>query len=149
MLKEYLERLKVEPGVKGARLITHEKLIGLYGKAGFELVGESEVVHGPEKWFEMKVDFEEGKGEKEKVGGGQEVEEEDEGEIRNPGKKLARVGGLADVVDKETKTNKADLFCIRPECRCLLLRAGAAKWVLGHHNDFQVRSRVSALATTR
>lgn len=35
------------------RLICKDNLIGLYQRAGFELVGPSDVVHGAEPWFEM------------------------------------------------------------------------------------------------
>lgn len=34
-------------------LITHKELIGLYSGAGYQLLGPSKVVHGPELWYEM------------------------------------------------------------------------------------------------
>ncbi|KAI1319759.1 hypothetical protein EDD11_003144 [Mortierella claussenii] len=34
-------------------LIAHKELIGLYAGVGFELVGQSEVEHGPDPWYEM------------------------------------------------------------------------------------------------
>ncbi|KAF9915535.1 hypothetical protein BX616_005963 [Lobosporangium transversale] len=34
-------------------LIAHKELISLYTGVGFELVGKSEVEHGPDPWFEM------------------------------------------------------------------------------------------------
>ncbi|KAF8927057.1 hypothetical protein BGZ58_010666, partial [Dissophora ornata] len=34
-------------------LIAHKELIDLYSGAGFELVGKSEVEHGPDPWYEM------------------------------------------------------------------------------------------------
>ncbi|KAG0049539.1 hypothetical protein BGZ83_005694 [Gryganskiella cystojenkinii] len=36
-----------------ALLIAHEGLIGLYAGAGYKLIGPSEVVYGPEPWYEM------------------------------------------------------------------------------------------------
>ncbi|KAF9999831.1 hypothetical protein BGZ65_004865, partial [Modicella reniformis] len=62
MLKEYIkhlqrlnERICSEKDVplERALLITHQELISLYAGAGFKLVGESSVVHGPDPWFEM------------------------------------------------------------------------------------------------
>ncbi|KAG0233811.1 hypothetical protein BGW42_007182 [Actinomortierella wolfii] len=35
-------------------LIAHDELVPLYKKAGFEWIGQSEVSHGPDPWFEMK-----------------------------------------------------------------------------------------------
>ncbi|KAG0303092.1 hypothetical protein BGZ98_007001 [Dissophora globulifera] len=40
-------------GVKRVLLIAHNELIGLYARAGFELVGQSAVEHGPDPWYEM------------------------------------------------------------------------------------------------
>jgi hypothetical protein len=31
--------------------------IGFYAGCGFEMVGPSDVVHGQEEWFEMKIDL--------------------------------------------------------------------------------------------
>lgn len=45
------------PKIRGVRLIAHEELVPLYQKAGFELVGLSEVSHGARPWYEMKLDF--------------------------------------------------------------------------------------------
>ncbi|KAH8103311.1 acyl-CoA N-acyltransferase [Cristinia sonorae] len=58
LLKEYLVRLQKasEHGApyKRVLLISHEELLGLYVKAGFETIGESAVVHGSRPWFEMR-----------------------------------------------------------------------------------------------
>lgn len=126
LLKEYLGRLEKE-GVRGARLITHEELVPLYAKAGFEMVGESEVVHGERKWWEMKVDFEE----REKV----VVAEE----MRNPGSTWESFGGIEALLDVKGR-NKADLFCPRGECRCILLKATVGKFVRRPSSDLIVRS---------
>lgn len=124
-------------------MITKQGLVQLYEKAGFVMRGESEVVHGKDTWYEMGVDFAEVEGEgegEEALAVKAEEEEEDEGEVRNPGKKLGSraVGSIEAVVDKETGLNSADLFCPRAECRCLLLRKGAGKFVRGHKSDFEV-----------
>jgi hypothetical protein len=38
-------------------LICKSDLINFYQNVGFYLIGESEVVHGKDKWFEMKYDL--------------------------------------------------------------------------------------------
>lgn len=57
LLGKYLEAMATREEVKRVALICHEELIPLYHKAGFELVGKSEVVHGPRGWFEMRHDY--------------------------------------------------------------------------------------------
>lgn len=136
LLKEYLARVRAQ-GRKGARLITHEELVPLYTKAGFELVGESSVVHGERKWWEMKVDFPEPPA-KEVVESEKAVAAAVEPEVRSPGLVWESFGGMDVLLDVESR-NAGDLFCPRGECRCLLLKAGVAKWVRGHDSDFVVR----------
>lgn len=145
LLKEYLTRLRGDKQLKGAVLLAKENLIKLYEKAGFTLRGQSEVVHGQDKWYELGVDFDTSA---EVTSEKQPIEEEEEGEIRNPGRKLgsSAVGGIEAVVDKETGTNSADLFCPRAECRCLLLKKGAGNFVRGHKSDFEVRCETCLLA---
>jgi guanine nucleotide exchange factor len=55
MLKEYITRTKDAGAYERILLITHKNLQQLYEKAGFELVGESSVVHGKETWYEMRI----------------------------------------------------------------------------------------------
>ncbi|XP_019626455.1 PREDICTED: uncharacterized N-acetyltransferase C9.02c-like [Branchiostoma belcheri] len=45
------------PKAKRICLICHEYLIPLYTKAGFVLVGTSEVVHGKEAWYECIMEL--------------------------------------------------------------------------------------------
>lgn len=136
LLKEYLKRFEGMQDIEGARLIAHEELIPLYERAGFTLVGKSDVTHGARPWFEMKVDF----AERPETAGVVEDEDEDEGDVRSPGRLLSRFkSGMDELVDQETGMNKADLFCPRAECRCFLLRRGTGKWVQGHATDFEVR----------
>ncbi|GAA5918327.1 hypothetical protein JCM5296_005605 [Sporobolomyces johnsonii] len=132
LLDEYLRRLAHMDGVKGARLISHEELIPLYQKAGFELVGKSDVVHGGQPWFELKVDFPPSPSSSSPL-----VDEAQSDTLRSPGKRLApHSGAIEQLVDPQTGLNTADLYCPRAECRCLLLRRGTGKWVRGHESDF-------------
>ncbi|CAG8488416.1 3366_t:CDS:2 [Funneliformis mosseae] len=63
LLKEYINSLKgsgdVGEDVKYERcaLLAHEYLIPLYRNVGFKLMGESQVIHGPEKWFDLVMEF--------------------------------------------------------------------------------------------
>ncbi|KAF9978586.1 hypothetical protein BGZ73_001759 [Actinomortierella ambigua] len=43
--------------LKRVLLIAHDELVPLYRKAGFELIGKSEVSHGPDPWYEMKYNL--------------------------------------------------------------------------------------------
>lgn len=146
LLSEYLARLDKDDSVRGARLISHDELIKLYQRAGFELVGRSAVVHGARPWYELKVDFPRASSSSSSSSSSVAAapaaaidHEAEEGDVRSPGRLLARAGGLDSLVDTATGTNAADLFCPRAECRCLLLRRGAGKWVRGHADDFEVR----------
>ncbi|KAM0752255.1 acyl-CoA N-acyltransferase [Meredithblackwellia eburnea MCA 4105] len=130
LLNELVLRLKVlqpkqlEGRIKGARLITHDVLIPLYKAAGFTLVGESQVVHGPDKWYEMKVDFampppnEVEKKEEEVHEKAAIIATEFSSTRRNPGELLATFPSVPRGVDGR---NSKELFCLREECRCLLL----------------------------
>lgn len=134
MLKEYLAWLRRVPGIIAAHLITHQHLQSMYERAGFTLVGESSVVHGPDTWWEMKQDL------AAPTLGDSDIVDDDPVDMRNPGKLVTFfASGLDDLVDKETGLGKADLFCPRPECRCILLKAGVGKLVRALHSDFEVR----------
>lgn len=140
LLREYLARLERDPAVQGARLIAHEELVPLYQKVGFELVGPSEVQHGARPWFELRRDFRRQAGaEADKVA----PTSDKEGDVRSPGRLLGWFeGGIDQVVDSATGTNRVNLYCPRAECRCLLLRAGAGKYVQGTSKDLEVRRRL-------
>ncbi|GLC71902.1 hypothetical protein PLESTF_001179100 [Pleodorina starrii] len=45
------------PNLRAVRLICKQDLIGLYEKAGFRLLGPSDVVHGRDPWFEMALEL--------------------------------------------------------------------------------------------
>ncbi|CAG8649810.1 18906_t:CDS:2 [Acaulospora morrowiae] len=68
LLKEYIKRLgkdfrELDRENEGKRkyerivLISHDYLIPLYQKAGFVFKGESQIVHGNEKWFDLVLDL--------------------------------------------------------------------------------------------
>ena len=57
MLREYLTALRARRLYSGAALICHDELIEFYRQAGFRLIGESAVVHGPDPWFDMTCDL--------------------------------------------------------------------------------------------
>jgi len=148
LVKEYLARLEVnDDSVLGARLIAHDNLIKLYQQAGFDLVGRSKVVHGAKPWYELKVDFGRASASASSsraaaaaaAAGAGAAREDEEGDVRSPGRLLTRAGGIGALVDPASGTNATDLFCPRAECRCLLLRRGAGKWVRTHASDFEVR----------
>ncbi|KAM0786802.1 hypothetical protein ACM66B_002235 [Microbotryomycetes sp. NB124-2] len=138
LVRDYVSRLRTGKRYKGALLIAHDHLIPLYQKAGFELVGESSVVHGSEKWYEMRAHLDSEKVADEEKHAQVVAAVADEQEIRNPGRTFASFGGVDNLVDKEAMVNKADLFCPRPECRCLLLKASVGKLVRGRKGDFKL-----------
>lgn len=58
LLHDLIARLKSQtilPLPHKVSLISHAHLMPLYEKAGFVSIGESNIVHGPEKWFEMQL----------------------------------------------------------------------------------------------
>ncbi|GAA5899578.1 hypothetical protein JCM8208_000596 [Rhodotorula glutinis] len=149
LVKEYLARLdRDDDSVVGARLIAHDSLIKLYQHAGFQLVGRSKVVHGAKPWYELKVDFSRASTSASSSSSAAPTPapaaaatastHSDEGDVRSPGRLLARAGGLGALVDSASGTNATDLFCPRAECRCLLLRRGAGTFVRGHASDFEL-----------
>ncbi|KAG0203987.1 hypothetical protein BGX28_003915 [Mortierella sp. GBA30] len=61
MLREYLKHIRMLKRntssfrqVDRLLLIAHDYLIDMYARAGFELVGRSDVEWGPDPWFEME-----------------------------------------------------------------------------------------------
>ncbi len=57
LLLEYIQRVRLIKQVKRICLLSHEYLLQLYLRAGFTLVGKSEVQHGSETWIECKLDL--------------------------------------------------------------------------------------------
>lgn len=110
LLAGFLQRCRRLRGVKGVRLIAHADLVPLYIAAGFTNLGTSSVVHGVLPWFEMAADWV---------------------ERRNPGDSLDELTAEEQTTLVNAQgTNARDIYCIREECRCLLLKAGVGKWVI-------------------
>eukprot|EP00008_Paramoeba_atlantica_P012597 CAMPEP_0201487656 /NCGR_PEP_ID=MMETSP0151_2-20130828/14675_1 /ASSEMBLY_ACC=CAM_ASM_000257 /TAXON_ID=200890 /ORGANISM="Paramoeba atlantica, Strain 621/1 / CCAP 1560/9" /LENGTH=169 /DNA_ID=CAMNT_0047872763 /DNA_START=6 /DNA_END=515 /DNA_ORIENTATION=- len=61
MMVRYAAVMKQNPQVKRGYLLCKDKLRHWYEKAGWEFVRVSPVVHGQERWLEMKIDFSEQK----------------------------------------------------------------------------------------
>ncbi|XRB14651.1 N-acetyltransferase domain-containing protein [Pseudoscourfieldia marina] len=60
MLRAYvrfIDAQKEQSGVKEMRLLCKEHLIKFYEGGGFELIGKSDVVHGKDTWFEMRLNL--------------------------------------------------------------------------------------------
>ncbi|PPQ70423.1 hypothetical protein CVT24_013173 [Panaeolus cyanescens] len=139
LLKEYFTRLdnaKQEGKANYERvlLIAHDRLIGLYQKSGMELVGPSDVVHGPDAWYELRRDI--------PVKGQDQPTSLPPGlldALRAPrrnvpsGRLLSDFpGGVLDVTIPENQkddklVNKFDLLC--PRCSSIVLKAAVGRWV--------------------
>jgi len=135
LLTEYMKRIE-EAKTNGAvnyeriLLITHEPLRTFYEKAGFEWMGKSPVVHGPEPWFEMRrlltsSPFQkkalEKKGPKLLSDFENQVEQVIFTDPDQPGRPL----------------NTYDLLCPRPGCGSIILKKGVGSWV--ERESVQVR----------
>eukprot|EP01080_Neovahlkampfia_damariscottae_P003819 gene3819-6980_t len=55
IMNEYLIEIKKHKSIKRIFLLCKENLISFYKNCGFELMGPSEVVHGQELWYDMKM----------------------------------------------------------------------------------------------
>ena len=140
MLKEYIKRLEEarqagENSYARLLLICHENLRGLYAKAGFDWLGKSDVVHGPEPWYEMRR----------VLSTTSQLSSQSQAQTLPPGiwealqrsssrkVPIARLlsvfaNGIDDVLQQEEKdvTNKHDLLCPRGGCGSIILKNGAA-----------------------
>jgi GNAT superfamily N-acetyltransferase len=154
LLREYVQQVSKIQGIERILLLCHEELQRLYVRAGFELVGKSEVVHGSKEWWEMRRILGE-------TGGidmdGFDVVSEHGGRTASPPsmqamadimaavaqsssssrsrptpKLLSSYPNLQDVIDtdgSETKRNKFKLVCVRDGCGSLILQAETAELV--------------------
>ncbi|KAK3263620.1 hypothetical protein CYMTET_27587 [Cymbomonas tetramitiformis] len=58
MLNSYVKYVQqTTPHIRRICLICKEHLISFYSSCGFQTVGPSDVVHGQDKWYEMRVEF--------------------------------------------------------------------------------------------
>ncbi|KAI0691418.1 Mss4-like protein [Cytidiella melzeri] len=147
LLKDYISRLEKarQNGAPYIRilLITHENMRSLYEKAGFEWLGKSEVVHGPEPWYEMGKTLSTAP-----VPASQPPSLPPgiwEALQRSSSRKapVARLfaafdNGVDDITKKEDNliTNKADLLCPRGGCGSIILKNGVAS--LTERNSVQI-----------
>lgn len=56
-LKAYIAAMRQNARYKRLALISRPNLIPLYEAVGFRLLGKSEVVHGPDPWFDCVIDL--------------------------------------------------------------------------------------------
>lgn len=57
MMKNYISYVKGLSNINLILLLSKSHLINFYQNSGYTLVGESKVVHGEEKWYELKMDI--------------------------------------------------------------------------------------------
>lgn len=162
LLKEYISRLETARTAgkpyERVLLITHEPLRQLYERAGFAWAGKSNVVHGPEPWYEMRKD----------LGSGTQTAVEPEAQQMPAGlwgalqQSSTRTrpstrpftdfqGNINDVIrpdsdDDTISVNKFDLLCPRSGCGSIILKAGVGKWV--ERGSVQVRAFAHSFAVS-
>lgn len=135
LLKEYIARLETarQGGALYERilLITHEPMRPLYEQAGFEWLGPSAVVHGPDPWYEMRRLLSPAP-ENQAVPAGLWEALQRASRRTGPTAKLlpAFPRGLTEVTDQgPPATNKFDLLCPREGCGSIILKNGVATLV--------------------
>ena len=57
LMTHWIQLLKESKKYDRIALIARENLIALYESVGFKYLGKSQVVHGPDPWFDMVLDF--------------------------------------------------------------------------------------------
>ncbi|KAI7860395.1 acyl-CoA N-acyltransferase [Circinella umbellata] len=57
LMTHWIQLLKESKKYDRIALIARENLVGLYESVGFKYLGKSQVVHGPDPWFDMVLDF--------------------------------------------------------------------------------------------
>ncbi|ORY98801.1 acyl-CoA N-acyltransferase [Syncephalastrum racemosum] len=57
ILKAWIAAIRQNAQYKRLALISRPNLIPLYESVGFRLLGKSEVVHGPDPWFDCVIDL--------------------------------------------------------------------------------------------
>lgn len=150
LLQEYISRLEKarqagENSYERILLICHENLRSLYEKAGFEWLGKSDVVHGPEPWYEMRKTI----SLNEKPIVEPQVQTLPPGiweALQRPSSRKVPVSrllstftnGVQDVSQKDDDGvyNKFDLLCPRGGCGSIILKNGVA--TLAEHDSVQI-----------
>lgn len=139
LLQEYGSRLQ-KAASEGATyqrilLISHEELMGLYTKAGFETVGKSGVVHGSRPWFEMRKVLAAPEPEPAVTqpqlppGLWEALQKSSTGRSRPAARLLPSFPSGVQDVTAEGSTNKHDLLCPRDGCGSVILKANVATLV--------------------
>lgn len=162
LLNKYISRLHTMNGLtaketpqgrstdfpyKQVLLLTHEELLSFYRKAGFELVGKSDVVHGSKPWFLMRQDLTNSSTEVDIHGASPPEQVHSRGEqlppglweslqsaLRNrpSGRLIASFPTGIKAVCAESggsSVNKYDLLCPRPGCGSIILKQQSAQLV--------------------
>lgn len=57
MMKEYVTYIKGMVNMNIILLLSKAHLINFYEKCGYTLIGQSDVVHGEETWYELRMDI--------------------------------------------------------------------------------------------
>lgn len=58
MMKQYVQYIKANrPEIQSIALISKLNIIPLYESSGFTLIGPSDVVHGADVWYELRLDI--------------------------------------------------------------------------------------------
>ncbi|KAH6903809.1 acyl-CoA N-acyltransferase [Coprinopsis sp. MPI-PUGE-AT-0042] len=135
--QQYIKRVKDDGGYERILLIAHDNLRQLYEKAGFEWLGESSVVHGKQKWYEMRIVLKSAAQPQSPTSPkiSQEVLQSllrPSSQKRSPAM-LSEFSGTEDLATEDTSSpgvlvNRYDLLCPRG-CRGIILKSNSAQFV--------------------
>ena len=150
LLKEYIRRFQDDPAVGSVRvdrilLICHDDLIALYSRVGFTLAGKSPVVHGPNEWFEMRMEIGPST-HQEPPQAPDAVPPDVLAALTNPSRNrpssrlFSSFASLQDLVSPSGE-NAFDILCPRPGCGSVILKAGVAKFKTG--DSIQVCTQIT------
>jgi len=150
LLKEYVSRCQDDPAVGGTRvdrisLICHQDLIALYSSVGFTLAGKSRVVHGPNEWFEMRMEIRPS-AYQDPPAAPDAVHPDVLAALMNPSRNrpssrlFSSFASPQDLVSPSGE-NAFDILCPRPECGSVILKAGVAKFKTGE--SIEVRTQIA------
>jgi hypothetical protein len=121
LLTSFIQQATSTQGVSRILLAAHEELIPLYEKAGFHLVGKSDLVHGPRPWFELRLDLQPAA-----TSGGSGLMAALS--RANPPRSSSSYHELSlENVKTKDSTNSVDLLCPKEGCGSLILKAQVAR----------------------